>query len=96
MEKLEIAKSNAKQLTLRWLKLTRSLTGGLYQLYAMVYSVFVEERGLHGLNTFPANTKHLYNMCTTSAQRLRRWSNIAQILNKCFVFTGFIMIYFIA
>ena len=36
----------------------------------------------------PANTKHLYNICTTSAQRLRRWSNIVQMLYKCFVFTG--------
>ena len=40
----------------------------------------------------PANTKHLYNICTTSAQRLRRWSNIVQkqnkMLHKCFVFTG--------
>ena len=26
--------------------------------------------------TIPVNTKHLYNICTTSAQRLRRWSNI--------------------
>ena len=25
--------------------------------------------------------------CTTSAQRLRRWSNIVQMLYKCFVFT---------
>ena len=25
----------------------------------------------------PANTRHLYNIYTTSAQRLRRWSNIA-------------------
>ena len=24
---------------------------------------------------FPPNTEHLYNMCTTSAQRLRRWCN---------------------
>ena len=36
---------------------------------------------------YPANTKHLYNICTTSAQR-RRWSNIVQMLYKCFVFTG--------
>ena len=28
---------------------------------------------------FPANTKHLYNICTTSAQRLRRFSNIVQM-----------------
>ena len=26
----------------------------------------------------PANTKYLYNICTTSAVRLRRWSNIVQ------------------
>ena len=31
------------------------------------------------------NTKHLYNICTTSAQRLRRWPNIVQMLYKCFV-----------
>ena len=36
----------------------------------------------------PANTKHLYTICTKSAQRLRRWSNIVQMLYKCFVFTG--------
>ena len=36
----------------------------------------------------PANTKHLYTICTTSAQRLRRWSNIVQMLYKCFVFAG--------
>ena len=36
----------------------------------------------------PVNTKHLYNICTASAQRLRRWSNIVQMLYKCFVFTG--------
>ena len=37
----------------------------------------------------PVNTKHLHNICTTSAQRLRRWSNIVQMLYKCFVFTGY-------
>ena len=38
----------------------------------------------------PANKKHLYNIniCTISAQRLRRWSNIVQMLYKCFVFAG--------
>ena len=30
----------------------------------------------------PANTKHLYNISTTSAQRLRRWANIVQMLYK--------------
>ena len=36
----------------------------------------------------PANTKHLYNICTTPVQRLRRWPNIVQTLSKCFVFNG--------
>ena len=27
-------------------------------------------------------------MCTTSAQRVRRWSDIVQMLLTCFVFTG--------
>ena len=39
-----------------------------------------------------ANTKHLYKMCTTWVQRLRRWSNIVQMLYSCFVFTGTAMI----
>ena len=34
----------------------------------------------------------LHNICTTSAQRLRRWSNIVQMLDKCFVFTGMPML----
>ena len=34
----------------------------------------------------PANTKYLYNICTTTAQRLRRWSNNLQMLDKCLVF----------
>ena len=29
---------------------------------------------------YPANTKHLYNICTTLAQRLRRCSSIVQVL----------------
>ena len=35
-----------------------------------------------------ADTKHLYNICTTSAQSLRRWSNIVQMVYKCFVLAG--------
>ena len=38
-------------------------------------------------SSFPANTKHLYNIYTTSAQRLRRWSNIVQSHTNV-VFTG--------
>ena len=33
----------------------------------------------------PANRKHLYNICTTSAHLLPRCSNIVQRLYKCFV-----------
>ena len=36
----------------------------------------------------PSKHKILYNICTTSAQRLRRWSSIVQMLHICFVFTG--------
>ena len=35
--------------------------------------------------SFQANAKHLYNICKMSAKRLRRWSNIEQILYKCFL-----------
>ena len=34
------------------------------------------------------HTKHLYSICTTSAQRLRCWTNIVHMLYKCAVFTG--------
>ena len=30
----------------------------------------------------------MHNICTTSARRLRRWSNIVQMLYRCFAFTG--------
>ena len=42
-------------------------------------------------NENPANTKHLYNICTTLVQRLRRWSNIVHMLYKCFVVTGIVI-----
>ena len=38
--------------------------------------------------TILANTKHLYNIYTTPAQRLRRWSNIVQMVYRCPAFTG--------
>ena len=40
------------------------------------------------LHIHPADATYLYNICATSAQRLRRWSNIVQMLYKCFVFAG--------
>ena len=39
----------------------------------------------------PVNTKHLYNICTTLAQRGRPWADVVQMLYvcyTCFVFTG--------
>ena len=36
----------------------------------------------------PANTKHLYNICTMLDQRRRRWAVVVQMLYKCFVFAG--------
>ena len=36
--------------------------------------------------SIPVNTKHLYNICTTLAQRRRRWADVVQMLYKCFVF----------
>ena len=45
-------------------------------------------RTCHCDRSFPENTKHLYSICTTSAPRLRRWSNIVQMLHKYFVFVG--------
>ena len=38
--------------------------------------------------SYSVNTKRLYSMCTTPAQRIRRWYNIVQMLYKCFVFAG--------
>ena len=33
--------------------------------------------------TIPANTKHLYNIYTTSAQRRRRYTNVIQMFCVC-------------
>ena len=50
--------------------------------------MYIVHRHLFECNVIPANTKHLYNICTTPAQRLRRWTNVVQMLYKCFVFAG--------
>ena len=52
--------------------------------YFLVYQLKRFEKKLHK-NIY---VKHLYNICTTSAQCLRHWSNIVQMLYKCFVFAG--------
>ena len=43
-------------------------------------------RALCGIAPYPANTKHLYNICTMLNQRRRRWADVVQMLYKCFVF----------
>ena len=47
-----------------------------------MYTALQSQKAVH----LQANTKHLYNIHTTSAQRLRRWSNIVKMLYKCFAF----------
>ena len=38
--------------------------------------------------TDPANTRHLYSICTMLDQRRSRWADVVQMLYKCFVFAG--------
>ena len=52
------------------------------------YTIIPYDFATIGDYTIPANRKHLYNICTTSAQRLRRCFNVLQMLYKCFLFTG--------
>ena len=42
----------------------------------------------HLFSNFPANIKHLYNICTMLDQRRRRLADVVQMLYKCFVFAG--------
>ena len=49
-----------------------------------VYIYEIRKKSLKKTTTktllFPANTKYLYNICTMSAQFLRHWINIVQML----------------
>ena len=51
----------------------------------------IEQVGINDTSVFIGTAvaqqtqKHLFNICTTSAQRLRRWSNIVQIFGVCWV-----------
>ena len=40
------------------------------------------------VSRIPANTKYLYDICTMSAQRRRRWADVVQMLYKYFVSGG--------
>ena len=43
---------------------------------------------ISGLYESFSKGKHLYNICTTTAQHHRRWRNIVEMFCKCFVFAG--------
>ena len=38
------------------------------------------------MSSYPANTNHLYNICTMLDQRRRRWPDVVQMLYTCFMF----------
>ena len=67
---------------------------GLRTYCSQFLQVHIDPGNCLGKNVIRANTKHLYNICTTSAQRLRLWSNIVQKLYKCFVFARMVMYLF--
>ena len=60
------------------------LDGGEFWLGKAHRAFKVNTRYIQECCVIPANTKHLYNICTTSARRFRRWPNIVQMLYKCF------------
>ena len=60
----------------------------LYHNAVKYGSVAVFRPSIYQPGTSQPGTSHLYNIYTTSAQRLRRWSSIVQMLYKCFVFAG--------
>ena len=69
---------------LMWIRLYQIEYGHVSSCFQLLCGIlFVFCNDLH-----PANTKHMYSICTTSAQRLRRWPNIVQMLYTCFVFMG--------
>ena len=57
-------------------------------LVAYIYNNISNSCQSAGSKCCPANTKLLYNICTTSVKRLRRLTHIAQMLCKCFVIDG--------
>ena len=69
----------------RWLKHSHKLSQKITVVKPMDQSL---ERWLNIETTLlqNANTKHLYNINTTSVKRRRRWTNIVSMLYKCFVF----------
>ena len=59
----------------------------VWNLYQQVTAIYVLSK-LHGKSS---KHKYLYIICTMLAQRQRRWSDVVQMLCKCFVFAGKVM-----
>ena len=49
---------------------------------------FLVISSMHDCRPNPANTKYLYNICTTSVQHLRRCSNIVEMLHNFLCLLG--------
>ena len=49
----------------------------VYGSVSLIPYWWIEDKVSFGVYYNPANTKHLHNICTTSAQRHRRWSNMS-------------------
>ena len=59
--------------------------------WRVVSGIRVSVATLLSQGDYPANIKHLYDICTMLDQRRRRWAHVVQMLYKCFVFAGYIM-----
>ena len=81
------SESAKKYLSVSW-TYQQAIQENCIYIFGCICKIFVIPRNyfIFLLTAIPANTKHLYNTCTSSAQQLRRWSNIVQLLYKCFVF----------
>ena len=66
------------------MQIQRAVTAHL-KIRQLLLFALEKQRWSGYIHDIPANTKHLYNICTTSAQH---WSNIVQMVYKCFVFAG--------
>ena len=70
------------------------LYGEIRKSTILLYMVFdtIKKSGRQpswkAIHTYPSNTKHLCNICTASAQRLRRWSKIVQMQMICVCWVG--------
>ena len=62
----------------------------IFIVFLMWVSPLVHDAIQIMIRAYPANTKHLYNICTMLDQRRRRWADAVQMLYKCFVFDEYV------